>query len=532
MSSSSRNVVQKGRALASAFVLIVAFAVAAMAGVACKENTGHTAMAVDDSDCVACHRDEYELAVAPVHVAQLPLNCEGCHNYTTWSPARGSDHDQYFPLQFAHAKVGCGTCHSNGFEPGDTSSDCVACHQDDYEAAVDPPHDGFSTECQDCHTPAGWTLGADGGMGFVHSWPLIGHHATAACSGCHVGDPPVYAGTPKDCVACHQADYDNATNPSHDGFPTDCASCHTPKGWQGASAGPGFVHSWPLEGNHATTPCTSCHVGDPPVYAGTPKDCVSCHQADYDNATNPNHDGFSTDCASCHTPDGWTGAVAGPGFVHPWPLNGTHATTPCASCHVGDPPVYAGTPTTCVDCHAADRDAANPPHDGFSDDCASCHNETSFTPATFDHPWPLTGAHDSAACTSCHVGDPPVYAGTPKDCVACHQADYDSSPYPGHDSFPTDCVSCHTTTAWTPASGGHPEDRFSITGRHNYPCMDCHNSALGPMGKDNTDCVGCHTGAHTRSTMDGKHTDVNNYPTGTAPPNFCLDCHPRGTNNG
>ena len=311
MSLSSRTILEHARLALPAITLLSALGIAAMAGVACKDNSAHTSIAVDNSDCVTCHRDEYERATAPIHVSQLPLNCEGCHSYDAWNPARGSDHDSYFPLTFTHAKLGCGTCHTNGFESGATPSKCYDCHQDDYQGAKNPPHDGFSKDCSSCHTPAGWTFSGDGGGGFVHPWPLIGHHATAACTGCHVGNPP-------------------------------------------------------------------------------------------------------------------------------------------------------------------------------------------------------------------------VYAGTPKDCVACHQADYDSSPYPGHDTFPTDCTSCHTTTAWKPASGGHPENLFPITGRHNYPCADCHNSALGPNGKDNTDCVGCHTGAHTRSRMDSEHSDVNNYPTGSAPANFCLDCHPRG----
>ena len=118
---------------------------------------------------------------------------------------------------------------------------------------------------------------------------------------------------------------------------------------------------------------------------------------------------------------------------------------------------------------------------------------------------------------------------TPTACVGCHQADYDGSPYPGHDGFPTTCNDCHGTSAWTPASGGtHPESAFPITsGNHkNIACLDCHDTSLGPMGKDNTDCVQC----HSRAEYDPKHREVSRYPTGDAPPNFCLDCHPRGNN--
>jgi nitrate/TMAO reductase-like tetraheme cytochrome c subunit len=45
---------------------------------------------------------------------------------------------------------------------------------------------------------------------------------------------------------------------------------------------------------------------------------------------------------------------------------------------------------------------------------------------------------------------------------------------------------------------------------------------------ENTDCVGCHDGEHTRAEMDAKHREERDYPSGDAPPNFCLDCHKDG----
>jgi hypothetical protein len=211
-----------------------------------------------------------------------------------------------------------------------------------------------------------------------------------------------------------------------------------------------------------------------------------------------------------------------------------HQTAACSDCHAGTPAVFAGTPTSCDACHAADLARATvPSHEGFSRDCGSCHDSSGWTSATFAHTaaFPLTGTHETLACGACHTGTPAVFAGTPKDCVGCHQQDYASSPYPGHASFPTTCQSCHSTTAWSPASGGtHPQNRFSITGRHNYPCNDCHNPSLGPNGAGNTDCVGCHDGVHTLARMDAVHRgEVGNYPTGAnRAPNFCLQCHAGG----
>ncbi len=189
----------------------------------------------------------------------------------------------------------------------------------------------------------------------------------------------------------------------------------------------------------------------------------------------------------------------------------------------------------CIVCHVNDvQHALNPPHEGFPDSCGSCHSNDAWMPAAFMHSWPLNGAHETLDCASCHLGDPPVYLGTPTLCVGCHQADYDNSPFPGHDAFPTTCQDCHTTNAWTPAVGGtHPENAFPIQGEPHSPyrndCVSCHDPDLGSsIGGENTDCVGCHDGEHTRAQMDPKHDEEPDYPQGAAPPNFCLDCHPDG----
>ncbi|MEZ4987694.1 MAG: hypothetical protein R2795_22140 [Saprospiraceae bacterium] len=53
--------------------------------------------------------------------------------------------------------------------------------------------------------------------------------------------------------------------------------------------------------------------------------CAGCHQSDYDNTTNPDHETaqFRTTCNDCHTEDAWVPA----NFDHNqfYPLNGAHA---------------------------------------------------------------------------------------------------------------------------------------------------------------------------------------------------------------
>ncbi|MCB1037161.1 MAG: cytochrome C, partial [Acidobacteria bacterium] len=66
--------------------------------------------------------------------------------------------------------------------------------------------------------------------------------------------------------------------------------------------------------------------------------------------------------------------------------------------------------------------------------CESCHSENAWQPANFNHnqtAFPLTGAHRTLDCQSCHAGG---YSGTPTDCFSCHQDDYNGTNDPNHAS--------------------------------------------------------------------------------------------------
>jgi hypothetical protein len=192
----------------------------------------------------------------------------------------------------------------------------------------------------------------------------------------------------------------------------------------------------------------------------------------------------------------------------------------------------------CVTCHEPDYERAQKPlHQQlqkqlYPRQCGSCHDNEHWAPAHFQHPFSLDGQHALTACQQCHVGSPPVFAGTAKQCVGCHLSNFQGSPFPGHADFPDTCRDCHTTSAWKPATGPHPEAKFPIaTGVHKYPCLDCHNSKLGPNSAANTDCVGCHDGVHQREVLDPIHQALKlaDYPTTpNQPANFCLNCHPSG----
>ncbi len=223
--------------------------------------------------------------------------------------------------------------------------------------------------------PQGHRRQLDQGV-FNHAqvFPLVGVHARSRA-------PPATRtastrGTPRDCVGCHQAQYDATTDPNHAaaGFPTTCETCHkaTDASWnQGV-----FNHTqvFPLVGVHATQPCAACHKNN--VYRGTPRDCVGCHLAQYDATTNPKHSaaGFPTTCETCHkaTDASWDQGT----FNHTWfPIaSGRHSGNPCSACHT-NPSNYGVF--TCLTCHV--RSETDGHHNGVpgyhydSVACYSCH---------------------------------------------------------------------------------------------------------------------------------------------------------------
>jgi hypothetical protein len=240
-------------------------------------------------DCTQCHVNG--------RFAGTPKVCVGCHGKQhggltdcaschTFMASAGFKYTTFrhsstgFPLTGMHTKVGCmGSngvqCHYNAkFAQvrGGGSHQCVACH------AANSPHGSSVTQCQDCHTPAGFG-------GATHPYTLVGVHATLACSRCHTRSDGSVPGT--QCVSCH------AAQSPHGAGITRCQDCHS-------NAAPAFapitkfVHpaSVPLSGAHADkTKCGRCHpalVFDAPRTPCTtsgchatfhvgPTDCLSCH---------------------------------------------------------------------------------------------------------------------------------------------------------------------------------------------------------------------------------------------------------------
>jgi hypothetical protein len=202
-------------------------------------------------------------------------------------------------------------------------------------------------------------------------------------------------------------------------------------------------------------------------------------------------------------------------------LQGAHAAiaNDCSTCHNGD---YSNTPNTCVGCHLADYNATTEPNHQslqFSTDCAACHAENAWEPATFNHDqtdFPLTGAHTTTNCMECHTQG---YAGTPTDCASCHTPDYNQATNPNHVAlgFSTNCATCHTTHPdWSPATFNH-NDYYVLNGAHAAIANDCAACHTGDYNNTPNTCAGCHLDDYNRAT-DPNHISAQ-FPTD------CASCH-------
>ncbi len=387
------------------------------------------------TDCFSCHESDYVGASDPDH-SGFSTTCESCHSENGWQPANFDHNQTGFLLQGAHRTADCASCHADGY--AGTPTDCFSCHESDYAGASEPDHSGFATTCESCHSENGWQP-----ANFDHNqtgFLLQGAHRTADCASCHADG---YAGTPTDCFSCHESDYAGASEPDHSGFPTTCENCHGENGWQPAN----FDHNqtgFPLQGSHRAVACESCHADG---YAGTPSDCFSCHESNYNAAQDPVHAGLPINCETCHSQVGWEPSSFShnqTGFV----LDGAHRQLDCIACHDDG---YAGTPSDCFSCHLADYNNTNDPNHaaaGFPTTCESCHNTTDWNDADFNHDFPInSGSHRRAwnDCSDCHIapGNFQVFS-----CIDCHEhnrpdMDDEHDDVSGYVYQTASCYSCH-----------------------------------------------------------------------------------------
>ena len=366
------------------------------------------------------------------------------------------------------------------------------------------------------------------------------------CTQCHtLGKPGV---DNVRCLSCHKPLEKRIA--SGKGFHAtvsdrNCAECHTehlginfdPVKFDTLSFKHGEKTSFKLLGAHTTIFCRDCHTpsliqdkevisfkskhpkGLQRTFLGLDTTCDACHQAD-----NPHQDQFrDVSCATCHTEETWKKA---PRFDHNqtrFPLTGAHRNVDCSSCHLRETLAggltfvrYRGIDfTSCASCHEDVHRGA------FGTNCQSCHNTSDWhrvrvNRTRFNHDatgFPLTGAHATLSCASCH-GKPPrqdetIYIryqkGTEKNtypepvvenCLSCHR-DYHRGTFASFPGGPN-CANCHSEKAWTPSTFDlerhNRETNFPLLGAHaSLSCQSCHkeNEKLNFVFAS-TECLTCH----------------------------------------
>ena len=319
--------------------------------VACKDcHAGGKYRPLRFEDCSTCHKDP--------HKGQFGgRTCQSCHAAPSgWKAAKQLvDHEKTrFPLQGAHARVPCESCHKGGRFRFD-SLECKACHEDRHKGQFG------QQSCKDCHT-----LDAFKPSTFQHArarFGLTGLHLQVACQQCHQGGK--YKPLPfQDCSSCHK-------DPHKGQFAERrCDSCHNTQGWKSASGAVDHDKTrFPLTGKHVLTACQDCHKDG--RFHFDSLECKTCHQ-DVHKGQFPDRG-----CESCHN----TAAFKPSTFDHSrsaFPLVDKHVAVPCASCHTGG--TYRPVPhDRCSSCH---QDV----HKGQfgAKDCASCHTPGGWKEARFE----------------------------------------------------------------------------------------------------------------------------------------------------
>ena len=465
-------------------------------------------------DCVTCHRD--------VHAGSLGTKCQTCHATATFALAVYTHRADAELFVGKHATLECVSCHKA--VPGEAASArglgvrfanlktaCASCHKD--------PHNGtLGTRCESCHASNKPFRDTSRAFHKATSFPLEGNHLKLPCASCHIDG--ILKGTPTRCFECHWVRRQDDRYSTRLGV--QCEQCHQPSGWRPATWDHATVTGFALNASHRNLNCESCHRGG--IFrASAPPECYGCHRRDFEQTTNPSHlaSGFPTACTTCHTSNlpTWQGATFNHAAV--FGLVGTHATQPCAACHINN--VYKGTARDCVGCHlTAYQQTKNPNHvtAGFPTTCETCHRATDSTwnQGTFNHAtvFPLVGVHATQPCAACHING--VYHGTPRECVGCHLTAYQQARNPNHlaAAFPTTCQTCHYATDSNWQLGRYSHSAWPLVGAHTgHSCSTCHvNNVYQGLSSE---CVSCHLTAYQQAQ------NPNHIAAGF--PTTCQTCH-------
>lgn len=400
----------------------------------------------------------------------------------------------------ADVEAACDKCHIR-FERQAQPRLCLGCHK---EVARDVREKaGYhgrlrESECRACHTDhkgrEAHVVRLDEKK-FDHAQTdffLRGKHRNVNCASCHRARAK-HRTAPTDCNGCHRKE--DMSKGHKGGLGPKCENCHNETGWKEARFDHDKTH-FPLRRSHADVPCADCHVEQ--RYAGTPRDCASCHRAD------DAHKGlFGARCESCHNEAKWTTA----GFKHErYVLLDRHRGVKCASCHRISP-YREKTSMRCNGCHRGDD-----VHKGaLGEKCDSCHSEKGWKNARFEHDrdtrFALREKHRMAKCSACHR-DAGFREKLATACVKCHERDDREKGHKGR--FGEKCETCHTEKSFRGSIFDHGrETPFALAGKHvTTRCESCHRAPLyrEPKALDGK-CLTCHKEDDVHFDSFGKQCD-------------------------
>ena len=211
-------------------------------------------------------------------------------------------------------------------------------------------------------------------------------------------------------------------------------------------------------------------------------------------------------------------------------LTGTHATTPCAQCHVNNNYSLTSANTDCMGCHLSawnstqtlggnvpNHVAANFPTTAAACSRATHHHLGGRHVQPQHHRLP---AYEFASDGSGGKGHRLHAVPRRRQLYAEHSADglRQCRLPPDHlaadqqsDAFrrrgplfaAANCSTCHDTITWTDSTFNHA-DRFALTGAHaTTACALCHVNNNYNLTSANTDCYGCHQTAWTSTQTLG-----------------------------
>jgi hypothetical protein len=449
------------------------------------------------TQCGDCHAHQ------EAHCGQFGMeNCERCHVQGGDRTSKFDHALTRFPLERAHAEVGCNRCHlptklsespkcTNSIKYTGLDPECVTCHQDVHKGEL-------GTNCKKCHT-AGENFKT---LVFDHNkdsqFALTGFHQLVDCAKCHPGRKFKIADIT--CFSCHQKDDVHLTV-----LGRDCAKCHETTG-----GAPKFDHNLHTEfertGVHAQVECARCHFLDakgespfgpapgpdggvpdaqvadsgapdagpsdpfasvalaPPgakvdlLYRSAGKDCAACHPDPHQVKS-----ASRLDCGQCHGFEAWPSPPKNDyhqraGFS----LDGAHTVVACNLCHDGSGSMK-GRGDRCGDCHRQDDIHAG----SFGAGCDRCHQQNGWLPTTFTHNdtgYVLQGLHRVLECRQCHQAGA-YFIGN--NCYNCHLSDFRGAEW--HQGFDNDVI------------GG----RIHISsgnGAPSHDCSRCHNQFTWSLG--------------------------------------------------